>query len=89
MNAQPFDILSYQPLKGNVKGSWGIKGVLDWVKTKFLVIIIHFKTSVISGNLQYSKKLRRYLGRDGRFFRGFSYGTEEFLGGISAGTEEF
>ena len=31
-------------IKRNVWGSWGIKGDLDWVKTRCLVILIYFKT---------------------------------------------
>ena len=77
------------PLKGNVWGSWGIKGGLDWVKTRCLVIIIHLKTSVLTGKLQYSGKLMRYFGGDGRVLRGILAGTKEFLRGISAGTEKF
>ena len=62
---------------------------LDWVQTRCLVIIIHFKTSLLSEKLQYIRKLGRYLSRDGRVFSGISARTEEFLGGITAGTEEF
>ena len=51
--------------------------------------MIHFKTPVLSEKLQYSRKLKRYLGWDGRVFGGISTGTEEFLRGILAGTEEF
>ena len=58
---------------------WGIKGGLYWFKTRCLVIIIHFKTTVLSGKLEYSRKIRRYLGRDGRVFGGISARTEEFL----------
>ena len=76
-------------LKGNVYGSWAIKGGLDWVKTSCLVIRIHFKTPVLSGKLKYSRKLRRYLGRDGRVFGSISAGMKKFLGSISAVTEEF
>ena len=65
-----------------------LKGGLDWFKTRCFVIIIHFKTSVLSGKLQYSRKLRMYLCREGRVFLIISAGTEEFLGGISAGTEQ-
>ena len=65
-----------------------MKGGLDWVNTRCLVIIIHFKTPVLSGKLQYSRELRMYLGRDGRVFLGISAGTEEFLRGISAETEQ-
>ena len=36
----PINLLT---LKGNVWGSWGIKGGLDWVKTRCLVITIYFK----------------------------------------------
>ena len=67
----------------------GIKWDLDWVKTRCLVIKINFKPPVLSGKLQYSRKLKRYLGRDERVLGGILSGTEEFLGGISAGTEEF
>ena len=40
-------------------GEW--KGGLDWVKIRCLVIIIHFKTPVLSGKIRYSRKLKRYL----------------------------
>ena len=49
----------------------GIKGGL---RTRCLVM-----TPVLSGKLEYSGKLRRYLGRDKKVFGGISAGTEEFF----------
>ena len=77
---------------GNVLGSCGIKGGLYWVKTRCLVIIINFKPMKTPENpwkLQYSKKPRRYLGRDGRVFRRYLGRDGKYFGGIWAGTEEF
>ena len=64
-----------QAFKGNVWGSWEIKGGLDWVKTRCLVILIYFKTP------------ENYITVEN--LGGISARAEEFLGGISAGKEEF
>ena len=55
-------------LKNNVYGSWEINRGLDCVKTRCLVIIIHFKNPLLTGKLQYRRKFKRYLGRDGGVF---------------------
>ena len=52
------------------------------------------KNPVLSGKLEYIRKLRRYFGRDGTAFGGISAGTEEFfevsrLGQNSAKTAVF
>ena len=51
---------------------------LDWVKTRCYVIILYLKKTVLSGKLQFSRKLKRYLGWDGRVSGGISARTEEF-----------
>ena len=60
------------------------------VKTRCLVIIIYLKNPENPyRKLQYSRKLRRYLGRDGRVFRRYLGRDGRVFGGISAGTKEF
>ena len=84
------DDISY--IKGNVWESWRIKGGLDWVKTRCLVITIYFKTPKNFENpwkLHYRQKLKRYLGREGRVFRRYLGQDGRVFGGISAGTEVF
>ena len=51
-----------------ILGILGNKGGLDWVKTRYLVIIIHFKTPQ-EVSRPGRKSILRYLGRDGRVFR--------------------
>ena len=62
----------------------GKKGGLD-----VIIMIIHFKTPVLSGKLEYSRKLRRYFGWDGRVFGGVSAGTEELLEVSRPGRKSF
>ena len=61
----------------------------DWDKTRCFVILIHFKTPILSGKLQYSRKLKMYLSRDGKVFGGISAGTEEFLEVSRPGRKSF
>ena len=53
--------------KGKVERCWGTKGGLDWVNTRFSVMIIHLK---------YSEIFTRYLGQEGTVFKVISAGTE-------------
>ena len=52
----------------------GNKGGLDWVKTICSVMIIHFKTPVLSGKIQFSRKLNLSISLGQKIFLDISAG---------------